>query len=109
SPDRTRVTCSAQLERAEREERAEQSDDPEAHDDLRLLPAQLLEVMMEGRASEDAVRLCVGEPVAAAAVFEDVPLEDHRQHLGDEHRTDEREHELRLEQDRHAAQAAAER
>ena len=59
--------CSAQLERAEREERAQDADDPEAHHDLRLAPSLHLEVMVQRRSQKDAMRLRVLEAVAAAA------------------------------------------
>ena len=49
------VDASSQLERAERDQRAEDRDDPEADDDLRLGPAQQLEVMVDRRHAEDAL------------------------------------------------------
>ena len=48
-------------------------------------------------------------PCRLLPVLEHEALQDHRHHLGDEHRADEREHELRLEQNRHGAERAAER
>ena len=59
--------ASTKLERAQRKERAQNSDDPEAHDDLRLLPPHLLEVMVQRRSAKDAVLLRVLEPRSASA------------------------------------------
>src|SRR5207249_5151144 len=65
----------AELERREREQRAHHRDDPEADDDLRLGPAEELEVVMDGRHAEDAL----------AAELEGDHLPDHGERLADEH------------------------
>src|SRR4029079_18087588 len=100
---------SAELECAQGEECAEDPDDPKANDDLRLLPPPFLEVMVEWRSPENAVRLGVFQVVSPASVLEDIALHDNREHLGHKHRADEREHELRFEKDCHRTEPAAER
>jgi hypothetical protein len=57
-----RTGTSANLERAEGEEGADDADDPEPHDDLLLAPSLHLEVMMERRSEEDAVLARVLQP-----------------------------------------------
>src|SRR5205085_9808254 len=89
---------STKLESAQREKRAQDADDPEAHYHLRLLPPDHFEMMMQGRAPEDAMRLRVLQVVALLSVLEDEPLQDYRDHFRDKDRTHERQHELRLEQ-----------
>src|SRR5271154_6040263 len=51
----TSIIPSPQLERGEAGDREDRGDDPEADDDGRLLPALLLEVMVERRHAEDAL------------------------------------------------------
>ena len=46
------ASSSPQLQRGEADHRKHEGDDPEAHHDLRLRPAELLEMMMNGRHAE---------------------------------------------------------
>ena len=46
--------ASTKLESAQRKERAQNPNDPESHDDLGLLPPQLLEVVVQRRSTKDA-------------------------------------------------------
>src|SRR6185503_18214849 len=46
---------SPQLQSGEAEQREDEGHDPEADDDLRLLPAHQLEVVVQGRHAEDAL------------------------------------------------------
>ena len=48
------ASSSPQLQRGEADHREHEGDDPEAHDDLRLRPAELLEMVMNGRHAEHA-------------------------------------------------------
>ena len=50
-----RRSCSPQLQRRQADHRQHESDDPEAHDDLRLRPAELFEMMMDRRHAKDAL------------------------------------------------------
>ena len=54
-------------------------------------------MMVQRRSPEDAMRLCIRQTVSPTAKLEDVALQDHRQHLGNEHRADERQHEREIE------------
>src|SRR5438093_12704362 len=72
----------AELQRREREQRTHHRDDPEADDDLRLGPAEELEVVMDGRHAEDAL----------AAELEGDHLPDHRERLDDGHPAHQAEH-----------------
>src|SRR5215831_6311664 len=101
--------ASAELEGAQGKEGAENADDPEANDHLRFLPAELLEMMVQRSAAEDAVLLRIRTAVPLESVFEDAALQDHGHHLGDEHEADEGQHELGLEQNSDAAECAAQR
>src|SRR5687767_12509506 len=91
---------SSQLERREGEERAEDAEDPEADDDLGLLPSLHLEVVVQRRAQEYPVRARVVEAVLHLAMLEDTPLDDHRGGFRDEDAADDQQQELGLEQDR---------
>src|SRR5213076_2532381 len=84
----------AELQRREREQRAHHRDDPEADDDLRLGPAEELEVVMDGRHAEDAL----------AAELEGDHLPDHRERLADEHPAHQHEHQLLAGDERHDAE-----
>ena len=77
----TQVSCSSQFERRQRDHREDDRDDPEADDDLRLLPARQLEVVMQRRHLEDA----------PPGDLERGHLQDHRQRLEHEQAADEDE------------------
>jgi hypothetical protein len=46
---------SSQLQGAQCNERAEDADDPEAHDDLALIPSALFKMMVQRRKPEDSM------------------------------------------------------
>src|SRR6266849_6508302 len=89
----------AQLQGREREQRTDHRHDPEAHDDLRLGPAEELEVMVDGRHAEDAL---APEPVGDH-------LSDHRERLDHEHAPHQEEHQLLAGDERDHAERRAER
>src|SRR3984893_17561113 len=90
---------SPQLEGGKPGKRQHHGDDPEPDHDLRLRPAELLEVMMDGRHAEHALtRELVREH-----------LYDHRDGFQDEEPADDRKHDLVLGGDRDGADHAAER
>src|SRR5262245_19180917 len=76
---------SAKLESAQSEEGAEDSHNPEPYNDLALLPTQLLEVVMQRRASKDAVLIGKRSAKPPRAILEHVPLQEDGQRFGDEH------------------------
>src|ERR1700744_3579360 len=80
----TGIIGSAQLQRGEAGERQHHRDDPEADHDLRLGPAELLEMMVYRRHLEDAF---TGE-------LERRHLHDHRDRLQPEKAADHRQHDL---------------
>src|SRR6266566_3268580 len=90
----TGITRSPQLERGQAGKRKHHRDDPEADDDLRLGPAELLEVMMDRRHPED--------PLAGQLVRHH--LHDDRDRLEHEQPADHRENDLVLGRDRHRAE-----
>src|ERR1700753_2204664 len=81
---------SPQLQRRETGERQHDRDDPEADHDLRLGPAELLEMMMQRRHLE--------HPLAGALERRD--LHDHRDRLEHEKAADHRQRDLLLGRDR---------
>src|SRR5690349_18007973 len=99
---------SSQLQRRERDKRAEDAENPEPNDHLRLAPALHLEMVMQRRAQENPMRARIVDPVFLLAVLEHAPLDDHRGGLGDEYTADEKQQELGLQQDRDDAERAAE-
>src|SRR5581483_11923533 len=88
SKPRTGITCAfpplPQLERGQPEQGQHDRDDPEADDDGRLRPAQLLEVVVDRRHQEDA----------PAGALEPRDLDDHRQGLGHEEAADQAQDDL---------------
>src|SRR5215203_3510990 len=99
---------SAELQRAERNDRAQDPEDPESDHHLRLRPALHLEVVVQRRSQEHAVLLRVLQAVTPSPVLEHGALQDHRDHLRDVDPADDDEQELALEQDRDGADRAAE-
>src|ERR1700742_5158162 len=85
---------SAQLQGGEAGERQHHRDDPEADHDLRLGPAQLLEVMMDRRHAEDTL----------ARELEGGDLHDHGDRFQHEQTADHRQHDLVLHRDRDRAE-----
>src|SRR3989338_4262222 len=92
------IVSSPQLQRAQGEQRENQRGNPETDDDLRLLPPDELEVVVERGHAEDA----------PAGQLEGADLQDHRQRLQDEHAADEEKQDLLLDDDGHGADGAAE-
>src|SRR5215475_5078708 len=82
----TGIKTLPQLEGGEPGERQHHRDDPEADDDLRLGPAELLEMMVDRRHPEHAL---AGEP-------ERQHLHDHRHRFQHEQAADAAEHDLVL-------------
>src|SRR5665213_2695771 len=93
----TSIIGSPQLQRGEPGDRQDRSDDPEADDDCRLLPALLLEMMVQWRHAEDA----------PAGELEARDLDDDRNRLQHEQAADDGEHQLVLGDDADRAQGAA--
>src|SRR5271169_635437 len=89
---------SPQLQSGEADHRQHESDDPEPHDDLRLGPAELLEMMMNRRHAEDP----------PARQLERGHLHHDGKRLHDEKSADDRQHDLVLDGDRRSAQQASE-
>src|SRR5215813_6851005 len=100
---------SAKLESTQGKECTENPHDPEPYNNLALLPTQLLEVVVQRRSSKDAMAAGILSAITPRAVLEDIPLQQDGQRFGDEHKTDEREDELRLQQNRYGAERAAKR
>src|SRR5208282_2957621 len=92
----TSITRSPQLERREAGERQDRRDDPEADEDGRLLPALLLEVVMERRHAKDAF----------AGELEGEHLHEDRHGLEHEEPAYDRKHELVLGDDADGAERA---
>src|ERR1700730_7278819 len=90
---------SSQLERGEAGERQHHRDDPEPDHDLRLGPAQLLEMMVQRRHPQNAFP---GE-------LERGDLHDPRDRLQHEQSADHRQHDLVLDRNRDRAEHTAER
>src|SRR5688500_1265343 len=90
------IIASPQLQGRQAGERQHEADDPEADDDRRLRPAELLEMVVDRRHPEDAL--------AGALVDQD--LDDHRQRLDDEQAADDAEHDLVLGGDGDGAERA---
>src|SRR5579872_5696587 len=88
---------SPQLQGREADHGENEGDDPEAHDDLRLGPAELLEMMMDRRHFEDAL----------AGHLERGDLHDDRKRLDHKQAADDRQHDLVLDRDRRGAEQAA--
>src|SRR5579863_5816027 len=88
-----------QLQRRKACERQHHRDDPETNDDLRLGPAELLEMMVDRRHLEDAL----------AGELERHHLDDHRHRLEHEQAADHGENDLVLGGHRDGADHAAER
>src|SRR5436190_20206040 len=91
---------SAQLQRREAEQREDDRHDDEPRDDLRLAPANQLEVMMERRHAEQAL------PTRRLEIPD---LQDHRKRLEHEHAADNRQQQLLLDQNGHRAEGGAKR
>ena len=72
--------CSRDEEGDDAKDAADRADDPEAEGDLRLRPAEPLEVMMDRREEEDAL----------ARQFDASHLQDYGASLNDEDDADER-------------------
>src|SRR5690242_14477765 len=92
-------SASSQLERRQPDKGENDCDDPEPDHDLRLGPAELLEMVMDRRHLEHAF----------AGELEREHLHDHRDRFEDEQSADHRQHDLVLGGDRHGAEQAAER
>src|SRR5258706_239250 len=92
------LTLSPELQCRQREQREDEGHDPEADDDLRILPADQLEVMMERRHAEDPL----------AGELEGADLQDHGEGLDHEEAHHGEEQQLLLDQDRHRAQGPPE-
>src|SRR5579862_491668 len=92
------IAASAELQRREREQRTDDRDDPEADDDLRLGPAEELEVVVDRRHAEDAL----------PPQLERHHLADHRQRLDDEDAADDQQHELLARDERDDPERRAE-
>src|SRR5687768_6002989 len=103
------AVISAQLERAQRHDRREDADDPEAHHDLRLGPSLHFEMVMQGRPQEESVLLGVLQAIALPTILEDEALAEHRKRLRHEHEADEEKQEFGLQKNGHHAQPAAQR
>ena len=67
------------------------------------MPAEQLEVVVQGRPPKNPVRTRVVDAVALFPVLVRVALEDHRHRLGREHGADEGEQKLRLQQNSNSA------
>src|SRR4051812_4814200 len=93
------IDRSPQLQRGQAGQRQHHRDDPEADHDLRLGPAELLEMMMDRRHLEDAL----------TGQLEGRDLHDHRDGFEHEQAADHRQHDLVLHRDRDRAKHAAER
>src|SRR5437868_3197733 len=93
------IDRSPQLQRRQAGERQHHRDDPEADHDLRLGPAELLEMVMDRRHPEDAL----------AGELERHHLHDDGDRLQHEQSADHREHDLVLHRDRNRTQHAAKR
>src|SRR5690606_100426 len=93
----TAITRSPQLQGREPDQGKDNADDPEADHDLRLGPAEMLEVMVDRRHLEDAL----------AGEFERGDLNDHRDGLEYEQAADDGEHDLMLGGHRDRAEHAA--
>ena len=91
--------CSPQLQRGEAGQRQHHRDDPEPDHDLRFGPAQLLEMVMNGRHPEDAL----------AAQLERTHLQNHGKRLDDENSADKKEQDFLLDDDGDCAQSSAQR
>src|SRR5215813_12288192 len=94
------MSSSPQFQRRETEEREDDRENQEARDDLRLSPADELEMVVERRHLEDAL-------AAAKSVRRD--LDDHGRGLDHEHTADDRQQQLLFHEDRDRAERAAER
>ena len=66
-------------------------------------------MVVERRSQKHAMRLRILQPMAAPAVLEHEPLQDHAHHFADEYAADHQQKELALEQNRHRAERTAER
>src|SRR6185437_9157494 len=95
----TGIIASPQLQGGEPGKGQDRGDDPEADDDGRLLPALLLEMMVQRRHAEDA----------PAGQLEARHLDDDRHRLEDEEPADDGEHDLVLGDDADRADGAADR
>src|SRR5436190_20084652 len=95
----TGIKTSPQLQRGQSREREHDRNDPETDHDLRLGPAELLEMVVDGRHAEHAL----------AGELERDHLHDHRHCLEHEQSAHDAEHDLVLGRDRDCPQHAAER
>src|SRR5215813_9295847 len=93
------TATSPQLQRRQSHERKHHRDDPEPDHDLRLGPAELLEVMVDRRHPEHAL----------AGELERDHLHDHRHRFEHEQAADDRQHDLVLGRNRYRANQSAER
>ena len=94
-----------QLQAGQADQAQQHRDDPEAHHDLGLVPARLLEVVVQRRHLQDP-------PAGAEALLgelEPADLQHHRQRLDDEDAAHDAEHDLLPRDDRDRAERAAER
>src|SRR5437868_5563510 len=90
---------SSQLQGGETEQREDDREDHEPRDDLRLAPADELEVVVQRRHSEDAL----------AGELEGSDLQHDRRRLDDEDAADDDEDEFLLDEQRDGPERAAER
>ena len=86
-----------QLQRGQSNQGKNHGNDPETHDDGRLRPALLLEMVVERRHSEDAL----------ACQLEGQHLHNHRNGLKHEQAADDGENDLMLDGDGDGAERAA--
>ena len=84
-------------------------EDVEAGHHRGLGPSQLLEMMVQRSHAKDPVGIGVLPPAGALEPLVGAGLEQHRERLRGKHATDQQQEKLRLEQDRHRAQRAADR
>ena len=94
---------------ASADHRTEDPEDIEPDDDRALVPAQLLEVVMQRRHAEHLVGVGVLLAPRALVHLYTTGLQHHRHRLGHEHPADDQEQELRLEEDRHGTERATHR
>src|SRR5205814_659745 len=96
------LTTLPEFEGCQREHRAEQTENVEAHHHLGFRPALFLEVMMERSHQENPPPLAVLD----ARVLEPVALEHHRNGLGHEDAASDEKHERLMDQHCHDSEHA---
>src|SRR5215210_3438210 len=97
------ITHLAKLQRRKAQQREQDRDDEEAEDDLRLLPARHLEVVVQRRHLEEPP----ARPQPPLRQLEEADLERYRQRLDDVDAADEDENQLLLRQHADGADGAA--